>query len=174
MNSETSEKPVSKPKKPFHKKKPNPNMKPNKTPNHNQNPSSKNNQNAGPYGNQRKKENRNTNDNFNRKEIVPKTRYKDPVNVLGTLSESFEGELVNEENTAPHLVLVDPRDPESKVSVVYFAGDGHFRVYDNYAAKVGDNQEVFYFAKFRDVSDFLESSMEDESGCYESYVRPKT
>jgi hypothetical protein len=153
------------------------NLNPNAKPKKNVNPNQR--QNLNPNSKPNVNPNQNKEQNFNRAEPKKKHHYKDPLKVLKTLSDKVLKEennflLVNCDGSAPHLVFDDPRKDDSKVSVVFFSGDGHFRVYDNYEAKIGDKQEVFFFSTFRDISEYILSSMEDESSCYDSYFKEKT
>lgn len=121
-----------------------------------------------PNKNAKKKSNNNPN-----KKTSTYKRNQSPISALEDLQQTIKSELINEENSAPHLVLVDPRDSSSRLSIVYFASNSHFRVYDNYDAKIGDNQEVFLFGSKQGVIDFILSNLDDESGCFEAYSKIK-
>jgi hypothetical protein len=112
-----------------------------------------------------------TNKNPNQKHQEKKKYHCSPMKMLTRIQKLIKGDIVDTEGQAPHLVISDPRDPKKNMSVVYFNNENYFRVYDNYGAKSGEEQEVWFFKFDRHVGEFINSGMDDESECYEAYIK---
>lgn len=112
---------------------------------------------------------------MNKKIIENKKENKiSPMYILKKVFKSIKNEnkeLVKGKKLPPHIWVEDPRDKEKKLFIIYFKKNNFFKVYDNYNGKKGEEQEVWFFENGYTVVDFLNSEMEDESGCFESYVK---
>lgn len=111
--------------------------------------------------------------NFFEKEEKNNKYKPSPAKALNKLKKQLElsnkeSTYVQEPNSAPHLVIKDPRFDKKFLSVVYFWSDQVFRVYDNYQGNLGEEQEVWYFDGIKGVYTFIESDMNDESYCFYS------
>lgn len=97
-----------------------------------------------------------------------------PLYILKKVFKSIDNKnkgFVKKEKTPPHIWVEDPRNKEKKLLILYFKKDNVFRVYDNYEGEKGDKQEVWFFENGYTVVDFINSNMEDESGCFDSYIK---